>query len=762
MFKIIANCQLRWHPRPRILPLFILLCLPFFALAQVQGKVVDADDYPLAGATVTWGDGTGTTVELDGSFTLPEVAGQHHFTISYLGFTPQSFHVGELNLPLTVILLEAASTLGDVTVTARDNGNSASVLKTRNIESISSKELRKAPCCSLAESFENSAVVDLTYGDPLTGRREIQMLGLRGNYTQITLEKRPMLDGLASPYALDLIPGPWVQGIQIGKGSGSLESGAQGMTGEINTELIKPVNGPKLYLNAFAGSQGRGEINVLGNKQIAENLYLGGAAHGSFTGGNQDFDDDGFRDMPNRQTGVGMVRLFKNGGGNWEGQWNALGAYDRREGGQTDLPGGRPDGYQINQDNRRFEVWGKTGFFGFNKPHQSLGTIYSASFHQLENVYGEKRHRGEQQSFYFNGLYQTRIANDQHLVTTGITARSDRFDEFLNEQDFSRGENTVGAFGEYTFNWEEDRTGAPYRAFTAIVGLRVEEHNLGGTQISPRLNLKYNPSEQFAVRASAGRGWRSPNLLVDNLNWLPSSRRVTLDRRESIDADGAGFIGLEKAWNYGTNVTGHVDVGDRELEFVLDAYRTVFTDQIIVDAEQDFRTLRLYQLDGVSRANSLLASLNYEIFPLVDVKLAYKYNDVKQTYREGGLREVPLTPKHRYLATIGYDGARIKAHLNYQYVGEQRLIDFGNLPATVEVTQPQRSPGFGLLSAQFTYVANAKTELYFGGENLTNNRQANAVIGADAPLTGDYFDATQVYKPIFGTMAFIGVRYTVE
>ena len=136
------------------------------------------------------------------------------------------------------------------------------MLSGRNVESLTSKELRKAPCCSLAESFENSPVVDLSYGDPLTGRREIKMLGLKGNYTLMTLEKRPAFTGLATPYAFDMIPGTWVSGIQIGKGAGSLESSAAGLNGQINTELQKPMDDAPVFINLFGGSQGRGEANV--------------------------------------------------------------------------------------------------------------------------------------------------------------------------------------------------------------------------------------------------------------------------------------------------------------------------------------------------------------------------------------------------------------------------------------------------------------------------------------------------------------------
>ncbi len=755
------------HPRSKFLGYCIIVLFALFPLgltAQVEGEVFDADNYPLAGATVQWLGGSGTTVAADGRFVLPPAAGQDRFRIAYLGFETRELWLDTLQEPLVIILQETAAALSQVEVTARDDGRSASLLNARNIETVSSKELRKAPCCSLAESFENSPVVDLNYGDPLTGRREIQVLGLRGAYTQLTLEKRPMLDGLASPFALDLIPGPWVSSIQIGKGSGSLESGGQGITGAINTELIKPPTGPKAYLNLFAGSQGRGEVNLLANRQISPTLYLGAAGHGSFTENKHDFDFDRFKDMPDRRTGVGLLRLFRKGGDNWEGQWNILAARDRRSGGQQDVHDhGQPslDPYLIEQDNQRVEAWGKTGYFGFAKPHQSIGFIYSGSYHKLNNQYGRKLHQGEQRSGYLNALYHTRIVNDDHQLSLGGTARIDDFTETFSGQDYHRAENTVGVFGEYTFHWEEDRPDAGFRAFTAIVGLRADRHNLGGGQVSPRLNVKYNPHENTALRLSVGRGWRSPNVLVDNLNWLPSSRALLLGNQEG-SSENPGFIGLESAWNYGINVTRNYSVNGRELQLVLDVFRTAFQHQVIVDAEQDITTLRIYQLEGPSFANSVLFSLNYELLPLIDVKLAYKYSDVRQQYATNGLREVPLTPRHRALATLGYDGPRVKAHLNYQWVGEQRLIDFDQVPETIFLPHPQRSPSFGLLSLNLTYVANAKTEFYVGGENLTNQRQRAAIIGAWEPFDGGYFDATQVYQPIFGARAYAGVRWTLQ
>ncbi|MEM9931671.1 MAG: TonB-dependent receptor, partial [Bacteroidota bacterium] len=397
----------------------------------------------------------------------------------------------------------------------------------------------------------------------------------------------------------------------------------------------------------------------------------------------------------------------------------------------------------------------------FAKPHQSIGFIYSGSFHKLNNQYGRKRHQAEQRSGYFNALYHTRIVNDNHQLSIGGAARVDDFTETFAGQDYSRSENTIGAHGEYTFRWEEDREGAEFSAFTAIFGLRAERHNLGGAQFSPRFNAKYNPNERTAIRLSAGRGWRSPNLLVDNLQWLPSSRTVLLGNLEG-NTENPGYLGLESAWNFGLNFTRELMVNERPLQLVLDVFRTEFQNQLIVDAEQDIERLRIYQLEGTSFANSIIVSLNYEILPLIDVKLAYKYNDVRQTYATNGLREVPLTPRQRVLATIGYDGPRIKAHLNYQWVGEQRLIDLDQIPETIFLPHPQRAPAFGLLNLNINYIANAKTEIYVGGDNLTNRRQRDAIIGAWEPFDGGYFDATQVYQPIFGARGYIGIRRTIN
>jgi hypothetical protein len=51
--------------------------------------------------------------------------------------------------------------------------------------------------------------------------------------------------------------------------------------------------------------------------------------------------------------------------------------------------------------------------------------------------------------------------------------------------------------------------------------------------------------------------------------------------------------------------------------------------------------------------------------------------------------------------------------------------------------------------------------MYVGGENLTNFRQSNAILGNDNPF-GPYFDSTMIYGPIFGRMYYAGLRFKIK
>ena len=71
------------------------------------------------------------------------------------------------------------------------------------------------------------------------------------------------------------------------------------------------------------------------------------------------------------------------------------------------------------------------------------------------------------------------------------------------------------------------------------------------------------------------------------------------------------------------------------------------------------------------------------------------------------------------------------------------------------------APAYSLLNSQLTRVFSSRFETYLWAENIGDYRQVNAIVAADQPF-GLLFDSTQIYAPVFGQMAYLGVRWKIK
>ena len=152
--------------------------------------------------------------------------------------------------------------------------------------------------------------------------------------------------------------------------------------------------------------------------------------------------------------------------------------------------------------------------------------------------------------------------------------------------------------------------------------------------------------------------------------------------------------------------------------------------------------------------------INAELLRGVNVKLAYKINDVKTTYN-GVLTEVPLVAKQRGLVSIDYKTNNKKWLFNWttQLVGQQRLSDRKETPHDFfhNHSYTPFSPRYTLSNASINRFFK-NIELYSGIENMFSYTQHNPIIAANDP-TSIYFDATQVYAPMMGRRIYAGLRW---
>ena len=738
------------------------LLLPLTAFAQQfsKGTVVDEANLPLMGAEVYWnGTQIGASTDDNGTFTLKRTENSNTLVISYVGYKTKTVKV--TNSEALHIQLEPQSALEEVVVTQKRANTMKSQWQVANLHTMSSGELLKAACCNLSESFSTNPSIDVNFSDAVTGNKQIKMLGLTSPYILMAEENIPAMRGASQAYGLSFVPGTWIESIQITKGAGSVINGYESISGQINYEIEKPINARPFFLNLYASEDSRYELNAHSKIKLSDKWATSLLAHGNVRQRKSDHNHDGFIDNPiGNQINLLNRWQYSNAEKGWVSFVNLNYMKDERQAGQIDYnpltDKGTTNAWGSEVNSERFTLSNKTGYVFPDTPYKSIGLQNSFQSHRQDSYFGLNSYDIHQKSWYGNLIYNSIIGNTQHKFATGLSGTYDDYNEQLTTSalagDFSRIDRSVGAFFEYTYDNSSN--------FSFVAGIRADSHNNLGNFITPRFHLRYNPWKEATFRLSAGRGKRAANVIAENQQLLASSRQLHI-----IGGDGGKLYGLnpEIAWNYGASFLQAFKIWGKNAELSVDFYRTHFDNQVVVDLDHSPQQALFYNLDGKSFANSLQAEVSISPAKGLDFKAAYKYYDVQTQFTKGQL-EKTLTPKHRWFANIAYETAdthennhsQWKFDVTFNWLGEQRL------PSTATNPLPYRlsdyAPSFATLNAQITRVFSKTFEVYVGGENITNYKQANGILAANAPF-GAYFDSTMQYAPAFGQMYYAGLRF---
>ncbi len=718
----------------RILFFNLILFYIFPLFAGVKGVVKNAKGEPIEGVNIFWlNTGKGTISDNKGTFNLDLVAETKFLVFSDVAYTPDTIEVIQSNSNLQVTLNENIQ-LSELSVVSKSPGTIKPRTALIQTEKITSEELCKAACCNLSESFETNPSVDVSYSDAATGAKQIKLLGLSGAYVQMLTENIPSLRGIAAPYGLGYIPGPWMESIQISKGTASVINGYEAVTGQINVEYKKPQTSEIVAANVFASDAGRVEANLNTSAKLSHKLSMGVLLHASDEFIELDKNNDNFMDMPMvKQYNFINRWYYKNG--DYLSQVFLHGLSEKRMGGTLDKT------YHIGIETERYEFFLKNGYVFNHRKNTSVGFIVSGSLHNQDAHYGTKKYIGSQENLYANLIFQTSFG-EKHKLSTGTSLNFDNYKEEMKTQTtvgFPRKEIVPGVFAEYSFH--------PVEQFVLLAGLRYDYNSLYGAFVTPRLHAKYAPNEHFVFRASAGKGYRSPNVLSEN-NYLLASNRVLL-----ID----NHLKMEEAWNFGISNQSFIHIGNKELSVAAEYYYTNFLQQTVVDADSNPHAVSFYNLQGKSYSQSAQIELNMEILKGLSLTAAHRINDVKTTIA-GQLREKPLTSRYKSLFTASYQSPLKKWQYDFtaQFNGGGRMPD----PDAVHPLWNREFGAYTVLNAQITKYFRTWS-VYVGSENLTNFVQQNPFIDAASPGS-DNFDASMIWGPLHGRKLYIGLRWAVN
>ena len=753
--------------------------------AQITGVVLDEHGEPLVGANVYWaGTSVGVATDFEGNFTLMPTKGTNRLVASYVGCHNDTIDVKNRE-PLTIVLVDEA-VLDEVTITERKLGIIKSRTSAFDTQTLGAEELCKAACCNLSEAFETNASVDVAYADAATGAKQIRLLGLSGTYVQLLQENTPAVRGLAQNFGLEYIPGPWMNSIQVSKGTSSVINGYEATSGQINVELLKPNTQNPLSLNLMVNSETMAEANIMGGWQIPlkeeehthhhhvgeadehehchhESLYTGILAHYGGSYHAMDENKDGFADMPLVQNANLANRWFYRHG-DYTFQAFVRGLYDRRRGGQLSDTLTNPR--RINLNTWRIEGFLKNGYVYDDESGSSIALITAISYHDLKNYYGGHRWWvANQLNAYLNGIWQRNwegsgLIDNDHRLSAGVSLNIDKYNEQFGYHSgwmpaiMDRLEITPGIFAEYAYTYSDQ--------LSLVAGVRADYSTAFGFFVTPRANVRYSPFEWWTLRASAGMGYRTPNVIADNAFVLPSNREPYLGGKDQ-----------ERAVNTGISTTFYIPLGSKQLQLSAEYYYTHFLNSTIVDMDRDPHQVWFYNQTDIPGAKSFAhcaqVEASMEVLRGWTWTAAFRWTDVEQTTFNSAtnayeLRPKALTNRFKGVITTSYQTPLKKWQFDVtaQFNGISRMPDgftaYGDFLGGYGTPKP--ITWYPQLMAQVTKYFRT-CSLYLGAENMTNFRQDTPIIGADDPY-GTNFDASMVCGPTTGWKVYVGFRYDLE
>ncbi len=764
---------------------------------EVRGVVRDAEAQPLVGASVYWaGTTVGTSTDAEGVYHIHRVKNYDNLVASYLGYMNDTLRVASGAERAEFALRSEGVELDDVVIEGNLSGNYVKHDGIMKGEMISFAGLCKMACCNLAESFENSASVTVGYSDAISGARQIKMLGLAGTYTQILDENRPIMRGLSAPYGLSYTPGMWLNSIQVSKGVSSVTAGHEAITGQINLEHRKPTDNERLFVNLYLDDELRPEANISTAFPVSRDKKLTSVIllHGSMDTDvrKMDHNHDGFRDLPKAaQINVANKWLYAADNGT-QIRWGWKFVQENRLGGmmgyknKAAMREAMSEHWDWQQTGTAMPLYGShirnrgaNGYFKIGTPvgpavydeeeqdemRSNLALVVDFDHFDEDAYFGLNDYDGNENTLSANLMYAHYFTYRSSL-NVGVQGHFSRIREHLLNRtpwlaqtpevyyDLDRNENEAGAYAEYTYTLGDK--------FSLVAGVRGDYNSYYDKfYFTPRGHVKWNITRTTVLRASAGLGYRSTNVITDNIGILATGRRIVLpDYREKV-CSGRAFDRMEKALTVGGSLTQSFSVlGTDNMTLSFDYFRTQFYNSVVADQEYDAETIRIYDTHGRSYTDTYQVDFSWTPVERLDIFATFRYTDSEMTInRPDGTTarvERPLVSQYKTL-------------LNIQYATKFRRWVFD---ATAQLNGPSRiptqngiladdshSPSYPMFFAQVSRKL-GKFDIYVGCENIADYRQKDPILHASDPYSYE-FNSMNVWGPLMGRKFYIGMRWNL-
>ena len=525
--------------------LLYLLPMAIFAQTTLKGKVTDANQKPIAQASILIdGSQSGAATDSEGNFVLNHIKQDKPvLTIRAIGYqtTKKTITAADKKTIIHIVLNEDNLSLNEVVVSATRYGldrREAPVV----VNVLGPKLFNATQSVAMSETLNYQPGVRLENNCQNCGFSQVRLNGLEGAYSQILINSRSVFSALNSVYGLDQIPTSMIDRIEVVRSGGSALFGANAIAGTINIITKDPVENDWQIKSTNSLIHGKAWDNTVDfNTSIVANDLKTGATFYGMNRNRQAWDanKDGFSDMTRlRNTTFGTKAFLKpSEQDKITLDMSVLNEF-RRGGDRLDLA---PHFTDITEQIETKALIGGLTYDHYSKDwKQKLSVYLSAQKTARDSYYGglaagtthqdsviAANSYGITNDFALVAGAQYTYNFDKDIFTAGVEYNSNRTKDNIPSYQrlIDQKNNAIGAYAQYEWRVVDplkvllgaryDRTNIDGK-YQLLDNHRVSDENFG--TLSPRITLLYDIDKYLQFRGGFARGFRAPQAFNEDMH----------------------------------------------------------------------------------------------------------------------------------------------------------------------------------------------------------------------------------------------------